>query len=151
MPRITISIPNDLKRRLGDVRVKKALNVSRICQEALRHEVQRLLDLPLDLERMEALIARLRVEHRDQGDRWFELGSQAARDWIEHQAKLEELAQLGGLSMQQRISLLGRQPPSALVATIESSESEPGFHLESLLRGWAATVGLMWAVLAKNM
>jgi len=151
MPRITISIPNDLKHRLADARVKRALNVSRVCQEALRREVRRLLDLPLDLERMQALIDRLRSEHREQGDQWFELGSREARDWIEHGADLEELARLGGLSMEQRITRLRHQPPPVLADAIERNESAPGFQLESLLRGFAATLGLMWDVIEKNL
>lgn len=151
MPRITISIPNDLKRRLTDARVKRALNVSRVCQEALRREVRRLLDLPLDLERMETLIDRLRAEHRQRKDRWFELGSRVAREWIEDQAELDELARLGESSMERRIDRLRHHPPAPLAAAIADGETEPDFHLGSLLRGFAATLGLMWDVIEKNL
>ena len=50
MPRITISIPAGLKQRLDDPRVRKTINVSRVCQEALSREIHRMLDLPLDLD-----------------------------------------------------------------------------------------------------
>ncbi len=151
MPRITISIPDDLKRQLSDVRVRKALNVSRVCQEALRREVRKMLDLPLELERMEALLERLKSDLQNHEERWFSLGSSHAKDWVEHEASLDSLRELGDLPADKRLVRLRHQPPARLAALIEELEVEPGFDLESLLRGWAATLGLMWAVIKPNL
>ncbi len=151
MPRITISIPDDLKRQLSDVRVRKALNVSRVCQEALRREVRRMLNLPLELERMEALLARLRLDFQDREEHWFSTGSANAKDWIEHEASLERLRDLGDLPADKRLERLRHQPPARLAELISQLEDAPDFDLESLLKGWAATLGLMWAVIKQNL
>ena len=151
MPRITISIPVELKDQLADARVRRTLNVSRVCQEALRREVRRRLDLPVDLERMDALLRRLRQERQRRDDRWYSEGAAAARDWIEHQAPHDLLKQLGELPAGERLARLSGEPPPALRRFLQDNESEPDFNLQSALEGWAATIGVMWAVIKRNL
>jgi hypothetical protein len=74
MPRITISIPTSLKQSLQDPRVRKSINISRICQEALSRAIRRMLDLPLELTRFEGVLSRLKEEREAAGDRWFKEG-----------------------------------------------------------------------------
>ncbi len=151
MPRITISIPVDLKSHLADPRIRNALNISRVCQDALRREVRRLLDLPADIERMEALLARLREERERLDDKWFTLGSTAARDWVEHEASLARLRQLGDAPMDRRLALLRRDPPGRLAVLIQEHERLQDFDPDSFLQGWASMLGLMWGVIKRNL
>lgn len=151
MPRITISIPDDLKQQLAQARVKRSLNVSRVCQQALRREVRRLLELPTDLRRMEQLLGRLRAERRRDEERWFAAGSAAARDWVEHEAGLQQLEQLGELTLEQRLLRLSAEPPALLEAALEAGREEPDYDRTAVLEGWAATIGLMWTVIKRNL
>lgn len=151
MPRITISIPADLKSQLADIRVRKVLNISRACQAALRREVHRLLDLPVDIERMEALLARFREERERLEDNWFTRGSTAARDWVEHEASLAHLRQLGEVSMDRRLALLRKEPPPRLAVLIQEHERLQDFDPDSFLQGWASMLGLMWGVIKRNL
>ena len=151
MPRITISIPDDLKQQLAQTRVKRSLNVSRVCQQALRREVRRLLELPTDLRRMEQLLGRLRAERRRDEERWFAAGSAAARDWVEHEASLQQLEQLGELTLDQRLARLSAEPPAQLEAALEADREEPDYDRTAVLEGWAATIGLMWTVIKRNL
>ena len=151
MPRITISIPADLKRQLSDARVRQALNVSRVCQAALKREVRRLLDLPLDLARMETLLERLRTQRDGHLERFQGLGAAAARDWLEHQAAYAQIQQLCLLSLDERITQLQREPPAALIDLIHEHEREDGFDPDAMRRGWAVALGLLWDVIQRNL
>jgi hypothetical protein len=151
MPRITISIPVDLKDQLAEGRVRKGLNVSRICQEALRREVRRVLQLPLDLERMDLLLSRLRQQREQIQDQWFGLGANDARAWVEQRASYQEMAYLGEMGMQNRETALNKRPPVALSDSLQNLAIEQGFNRESYLKGWATALGLMWAAIKDKL
>jgi hypothetical protein len=151
MPRITISIPADLKDQLAEGRVRKGLNVSRICQEALRREVRRVLQLPLDLERMDLLLSRLRQQREQLQDQWFGMGANDARAWVEERASYQEMAGLGELGMQNRQSALKRRPPLALSESLQNLASQEGFNQESYTKGWATALGLMWEAIKDKL
>jgi hypothetical protein len=151
MPRITISIPAGLKKRLHDPRVRKSINVSRVCQEALDREIRRMLDLPLDVQRMEGIISRLRQEREKARDRWFTLGTQDAREWVEHEAPYALLRQLGEASPDQRLHALRHSPPPALKSRQKQLEAQADFSPKSHLEGFARALGLFWGVIGKNL
>jgi hypothetical protein len=151
MPRITISIPTDLRDRLADPAVKKALNISRVCQEALARQVQRLLELPMDVQRMERMLARLRKERDTARDRWYLEGSSACRDWVEHEASLEELRQLGESKPVDRLRRLRTRPPQALARQLQHGREQEGFSQDSVLEAWSQTIGLMWEAIKSNL
>ena len=151
MSRITISIPNKLHERLRDPRVRKSINISRVCQEAIDREVRRIADLPLDLERVEGILARIRQELHQTDEQWFSWGVQAARDWIEHEAPYALLRQLGEVSQEKRRACLQTAPPGALDALLAKHRDEPGFSERSFLDGWAQMTGLLWEVIKKNL
>jgi hypothetical protein len=151
MPRITISIPASLKQRLDDPRVRKSINVSRVCQEALAREIGRMLDLPLDLQRIESVLSRLKEERERALDRWFQEGSAAAREWVEHEAPYALLRQLGEASLGECLRILKHSPPPALKKAEKRLEKEKDFSLGSYLDGFARTVGLLWGVIDRNL
>jgi hypothetical protein len=151
MPRITISIPVELKRQLTDARVRQSLNVSRVCQAALRREVRKLLELPLDLARLEELLDRLRAERDGLQDRYHGLGAAAARDWVEHLSTYAQLSQLADLPLEERIARLEREPPATLAGLIAQHEGEEGFDPGAFRRGWATALGLLWEVIRKHL
>jgi hypothetical protein len=151
MPRITISIPHDLQHRLADPRIRKSINVSRTCQDALRREVSRLLDLPLDLERIERTLQRLRQERTQVQSRWFQAGAAAAREWVEHEAGFARLRELGSLSIQARIRALRTAPSPELASALERQRAGEGFDEASFLQGWATALGLLWEALQEKI
>jgi hypothetical protein len=151
MPRITISIPRDLQHRLADPLVRKSLNVSRVCQQALKREVNRLLDLPLDLERMEKILLRLREQHQVTQARWSDAGAAAARDWVEHAADYLALKGLGQASLSTRIGVLRATPSESLAAALARHRTEADFDEEAFLQGWAVAVGLLWEALQDKL
>lgn len=151
MPRITISIPNDLKKRITDPRVRKSINLSWVCQKALRREVNRLLDLPTTLARMETLIERLRHEREKSLDRWFGQGVSAGRDWVEHEAPYARLRELGQAGLRRRIESLQSVPPAALTRELERLRDQTGFHESSFIEGWAHVTGILWEAVEKSL
>ncbi|HUT99911.1 MAG TPA: hypothetical protein VM425_00575 [Myxococcota bacterium] len=151
MPRITISIPNDLKERITDPRVRKSINLSRVCQAALSREVNRLLDLPASLARMEALLTRLREEKEESVDRWFREGISAGRDWVEHEAPYARLRELGLAGRERRVESLRGAPPDQLAAMLARLRGSTGFRESSLIEGWAHIVRILWEVVEKNL
>jgi hypothetical protein len=151
MPRITISIPEDLREKLTDPRVRKSINLSRICQKALSREVRRILDLPLDLARMEGMLQRLRSDQEIMEDQWFAKGGQAARDWVENEAPYAWLRRFGQLGPSQRLTMLRRQPPTGLASCLEQIRDLPDFDEGNFLRGWEYTTSLLWELIERNL
>jgi hypothetical protein len=151
MPRITISIPAGLKQRLQDPKVRNSVNISRICQKALHREVQRILDLPLDLQKMEGILSRLHQEREKAGERWFSSGASAAREWVEHEAPYALLRQLGEASPGERVRMLRESPPPTLTKRQKNLEKEKDFSPGSYLEGFSRTVGLLWEVIDRNL
>ena len=151
MPRVTISIPKELKERLDDPRVRKSINVSRVCQAALRREVHRVADLPPDLARMQEVIDRLRKEKEKAKDRWFVRGVELGRDWVEHEAPYARLGRLGWASHAERVRLLASNPPSALERELQEARGLSPNELRSLLEGFAHVTGVLWDVLEDKL
>ena len=151
MPRITISIPAGLKQRLDDPRVRKSINVSRVCQEALNLEIHRMLDLPLDVQRMEEILSRLKKEREKARDRWFAKGAKAAREWVEHEAPYALLRRLGEASLGERIRMLKQSAPPTLSKRQKDLQKERDFSLRSFLEGCAKAIGLLWEVIDRNL
>lgn len=151
MPRVTISIPSGLRERLADPRIRNSLNISRICQDALRREVSRILDLPLTIARVELLIDRLKKEKETLTDRWVGEGARLARDWIEHEAPYAQLRQLGEVRPEERRALLKKTPPPSLQKAIEAHREETNFSEASLVEGFGQTVAVLWQVIQPNL
>jgi hypothetical protein len=110
-----------------------------------------MLDLPLDLERMEGVLSRLKQERDRTGDRWFRKGCAAAREWVEHEAPYALLRQLGEASPGERLRLLRQSPPPALTRARKRLKKEKDFSPGSYLDGFARTVGLLWEVIDRNL
>jgi len=151
MPRVTISIPKELKERLDDPRVRKSINVSRVCQAALRREVHRVADLPPDLARMRELIDRLRKEKEKARDKWFVRGVELGRDWVEHEAPYARLGRLGRASQAERVRLLEHNPPPALQRQLRETRELSPNEAQSLLEGFAHVTGILWDVLEDKL
>ena len=57
MPRLNITIPDELHQRLA--RWRDRVNVSRICQESITRELDKLEELPAEVQAMQRALARL--------------------------------------------------------------------------------------------
>ena len=151
MPRITISIPEDLREKLTDPRVRKSINLSRVCQKALAREARRILDLPLDLTRVEGMLQRLRSDQEVLEDQWFAKGGQAARDWVENEAPYAWLRRFGQLAPSKRLTLLRRHPPKGLASRLEQIRDLPDFDERNFLKGWIHATSLLWELIERNL
>jgi post-segregation antitoxin (ccd killing protein) len=77
--RINISIPDELHAELEKWR--EQLNVSGICQEALRKEVARLEAVATAGGDLDAVVKRLRAEKDEWEKHWYEVGIQLGHEW----------------------------------------------------------------------
>jgi hypothetical protein len=110
-----------------------------------------MLDLPLNLQRIEGVLSRLKQERERAGDRWFKEGSAAAREWVEHEAPYALLRQLGEASSGECLRMLKHAPPPALSKAQGRLKKEKDFSPRSYLEGFARTVGLLWEVIERNL
>ncbi|MBN2498856.1 MAG: hypothetical protein JXR96_29975 [Deltaproteobacteria bacterium] len=149
MPRITISIPADLKALLASPALRKSVNISRICQEALRREARRLLQLPGDLLSLQAALERLREQKERLSLQWHAEGARAAEAWVEAEADYTRLRQVGLAS--DRLALIESDPPPALEEALRAHAGRPDFDQAAFLRGWAQALGMIWAALEPHL
>jgi len=77
--RINISIPDELHADLEKWRDQ--LNVSGICQEALRKEAARLEAVATAGDDLDAVVKRLRAEKDEWEKHWYEVGVQLGYEW----------------------------------------------------------------------
>lgn len=110
-----------------------------------------MIDLPIDLVRMEQMISRLRSEMDQAENAWFTEGSRAAREWVEHEAPYALLRQLGEASMEQRLELLHKSPPHPLAERLQQNRKQEGFLEMNYLKGWAHMTGLLWDVVKRSL
>lgn len=110
-----------------------------------------MLDLPLDLQRIEGVLSRLKQERERAGDRWFQEGSAAAREWVEHEAPYALLRQLGEAPSGECLRMLKHSPPPALKKAQKRLKKEKDFSPGSYLEGFARTIGLLWEVIERNL
>jgi hypothetical protein len=136
---------------LSDPRIRKSINISRVCQDALRREVHKVADLPTELFRLDQIIARLREEKSKAGEQWFIAGTRLARDWVEHEAPYALLRQLGETHQEQRLRLLRQAMPEGLKQALARHREEPGFNENNFLEGWAHMLGLLWEAMKKSI
>ena len=136
MPRLNISVPDDLYKRLDEVR--DSLNVSAVCQEALRREVARREPMPSDVEVTEEMIERLRSEKEDYERQSRDRGFQVGMEWA-RRAKYKELQQWGEYEPSRPESLADlNTPPYETVRWLyELSENTGGTKaIEGLLKSY---------------
>jgi len=92
MPRVNIFVPDDLHENLEKIR--DTLNVSAICQDALRREVARRQPLAGDVEVTEEIIERLQSERETYERTSQERGFVAGIEWA-RRAKFPALSRWG--------------------------------------------------------
>lgn len=151
MPRITISIPLGLKEKLSDPRVRRSLNISRVCQQALERHIRRLYDLPLELERLGRFLDRMTRQQAEESRRWFHSGLREARDWLEHEASYAQVRLLGSADAARRLRLLQKNPPAPLREGLEARATVADFDRDGYLQGWIAAIGAYWQFLERNL
>jgi len=125
MPRLNISVPDDLYKRLDEVR--DSLNVSAVCQEALRREISRREPMPSDVDVTEETIERLRSEKEDHERRSRDRGFQVGMEWA-RRAKYNELHQWGEYEpgRAERLADLNTPPYETVQWLYELSENTGG-------------------------
>ena len=134
MPRLNIFVPDDLHENLEKIR--DTLNVSAICQDALRREMARRQPLTGDIEVTEEIVERLRSEkedyERESRDRGFRMGIEWAR-----RAKFSGLRRWGDYKpgSPERLANLDTPPYETVKWLYELGENVGGTRsLEQLLQ-----------------
>ena len=134
MARVNISVPDDLYKRLEEVR--DFLNISAVCQEALSRELARREHPPEDVEVTDELIQRLRTEKEDYERESREKGLQIGTEWAKR-AKFPQLRQWGEYKPRspERLASLDTPPYETVEWLYELGENVGGTRsVEQLLQ-----------------
>jgi hypothetical protein len=137
MPRLTISVPDELHRSLE--RFRDRLNISRVCQEALAREIAKLEQLPRGALELEKLVERLRDEKAATDRQWFAQGATDGIDWTRGAAYPELVAAADPAQA------LGKQGRDAIRAGVRRHGRTVGFDEESYVAGWRTAAAEVWA------
>lgn len=137
MARLTISVPDDLRRSLE--RLRDRINVSKICQEALAKEIAKLEQLPRRALELEEMVERLRDEKAAADKQWFAQGVTDGISWTRG-ASYPEL-----LAAAEPSQPLGKEGKAAVRAGLKRHRGTPGFDEESYVAGWRIAAAEVWA------
>jgi hypothetical protein len=135
--RLTISVPDDLRRSLD--RFRDRLNVSKICQDALMKEIAKLEELPRGALELEEMVERLRSEKASADRRWFAQGVTDGISWTRG-APYPEL-----LAAADPAQPLGDEGSAAVRASVERHRGSPGFDEDNYVAGWRMAAAEVWA------
>ncbi|RLB54831.1 MAG: hypothetical protein DRI34_11455 [Deltaproteobacteria bacterium] len=131
--------------------MRRSLNISRVCQQALDRQIRRLHDLPLEVERLGRFLDRMARQQERESRQWFQHGLQEARDWLEHEASYAQVRLLGSANAARRLRRLLSAPPGPLREGLESRAAVADFDRDGYLQGWVAAIGAYWQFLERNL
>jgi hypothetical protein len=137
MPRLTISVPDELRRALE--RYRDRINVSKICQDALAKEIAKLEQLPRGALELEELVDRLRDEKAAADRQSFAQGVTDGITWTRG-APYEEL-----LAAADPARPLGKEGKAAVRAGAKRHRGTAGFDEDSYLAGFRTAAVEVWA------
>ena len=154
MPRISVSLPEELTTRLEPV--KNRINISQVCREALERRVTA-LELATGLHGaeldMEGLIARLREERALVEGKFEALGRDSAAVWLDTASYLEFKSVAGnGASPNMARYKLPRSAFRLMKRDMEEAEaSYDGAQAVAYKTAWLDSVNAIWAEVAHRV
>jgi hypothetical protein len=136
---LNITVPDELYERIENWRER--LNLSRICQDAISRELDKLELVPEDVRRMQEALSRLGKEKAKVERSCFRMGVYDGLDWA-RQADYVALKRWGEQTPQAEAleEVLGG--PAADAAA--SHRDKADWHAQPYAEGWIAGVHQFW-------
>ena len=151
MPRISVSLPEELIRRLEPI--KDRINISQVCREALERRAaafERAAEEQGDDTHLVSLIARLREEKEVVEGKFEELGRRAAAVWLStaSYAELSETMENQSTSEMDKYRL--PRPAFRIMRRDmkEAAVSSEGAHAVAYKTAWLDYVRSVWSQVA---
>jgi hypothetical protein len=145
MARLNITIPDELSERVE--RWRDRLNLSRVCQEAISRELDRLEQIPSEVKSMHKALARLGREKAKVEQSSFRKGVHDGLEWARG-AEYGLLKRWGERNGDAVLHDVLRGPASELVA---GHQGDPTWDPEPYAEGWIAGVQQFWERAKKRL
>ena len=140
MPRLNITIPDELHQRLE--RWRDRVNVSRICQDAITRELNKLDELPAEVQAMQRALARLGQEKAKVERSCFRKGVYDGLEWA-RQAEYPALKSWGEKDLSnETLDAVLRGPAVKAAAT---HANDVNWDQIPYAEGWMSGVQQFWA------
>ena len=146
MARLNITVPDELYERLE--RWRDHVNLSRVCQEALARELDKLEELPAELHRMQQALSRLGQEKAKVDRAGFRKGVYDGLEWA-RQAEYPALKQWGEQAADGDALHTVLRGPAAKSATVHTGD--PAWEPLPYAEGWIAGVRQFWDRAKKHL
>ena len=146
MPRLNITIPDELHQRLA--RWRDRVNVSRICQDAITRELDKLEELPAEVQAMQRALARLGQEKAKVERSCFRKGVYDGLEWA-RQAEYPALKSWGEKDLSNgTLDAVLRGPAAKAAAT---HANDVNWDQLPYAEGWMSGVQQFWARAKKHL
>lgn len=139
MARLNITIPDDLHERID--RWRERLNISRICQDAIRRELDKLEQIPGEVQDMHAALSRLGQQKAKIERSCFRKGVHDGLEWA-RQADYADLKRWG--ERQPNGELLDEVLRGPATDSAAGHETEVAWEPRPYAEGWIAGVHQFW-------
>jgi post-segregation antitoxin (ccd killing protein) len=139
MARLNITVPDGLYERIEKWRDR--INLSRICQEAIRRELDKLEQVPEQVHEMREALARLEREKAKIERSCFRKGVYDGLEWARG-ADYASLKRWGGQPPTAEALEEALRGPAARFAAAHSGD--PGWEPWPYAEGWIAGVNQFW-------
>jgi hypothetical protein len=139
MARLNITVPDDLYERVEKWRDR--LNLSRICQDAISREVDKLELVPEDVRRMQEALSRLGREKATVERSCFRKGVYDGLEWA-RQAEYALLKRWGEQAAGSDAQDEALRGPAAASAATHAGGID--WHPQPYAEGWIAGVNQFW-------
>lgn len=144
MARLNITVPDELYQRIEKWRDR--LNLSRLCQDAISREIDKLELVPEDVRQMHEALSRLGEEKANVERSCFRKGVYDGLEWA-REAEYAALKQWGEQAPEADALEAALRGPAADAAAAHSSGID--WHPQPYAEGWIAGVRQFWGR-AKN-
>ncbi|MGQ0751219.1 MAG: hypothetical protein ACT4PS_11840 [Betaproteobacteria bacterium] len=139
MARLNITVPDELYARIEKWRER--LNLSRICQDAIGRELEKLELVPEDVRKMQEALARLGQEKAKVERACFRKGVYDGLEWA-READYALLKRWGERTPAEGAAEEVLRGPAAATATAHSDSTD--WHPQPYAEGWIAGVRQFW-------
>ena len=146
MARLNITVPDEMYERLE--RWRDHVNLSRVCQEAIARELDKLEELPAELQRMKQALSRLGQEKSKVEKTCFRKGVYDALEWA-REAEYPQLKRWGEQAAGGDALNAVLRGPAAQVAAAHATD--PAWEPLPYAEGWIAGVRQFWDRAKKHL
>lgn len=145
MARLNITIPDELSERVE--RWRDGLNLSRVCQEAISRELDRLEQIPVEVISMHAALARLGREKAKVEQSSFRKGVHDGLEW----ARGAEYALLKRWGKRHGDAVFDEALRGPASGSASRHENDPTWDPKPYAEGWIAGVNQFWERAKKRL